>query len=129
MTALHPPGDLIEGERFSGDAVVAGRISGPQPRLRVRRGQASGERRVLEPLLQQPHGPPVESHALCGGTALEIIEQDGGITGPVQIAHAQRLDAVRDDPDIGAQQQAIRQRDVAVDEQRRNHSGQNATHR
>ena len=101
-------------------ASVPGRLPAqPQPAAQLRRRERAQQRRVLQPLLQQPHRRARQGQALGRGAALNVIEQDRAVAGPVQVAGAEPADPVRDDPGIAAEQQLVGDHRVRGREQRR----------
>ena len=71
-------------------------------------GSVSPERGgVLQPLLQQPDRPSRQRQRFRRRAALDVGQQHGGVPGPVDVPDPEPGDAVRDDPGIDAQQQAV----------------------
>ncbi|MDQ0383209.1 hypothetical protein J2S54_000029 [Streptomyces sp. DSM 42143] len=69
----------------------------------VRRDEAPQQRGVGQPLLQETHGPARQIQALGRGAALDVGEQDRGVSGPVDVLRDQVLDAVGDDAGVDAE--------------------------
>lgn len=93
----------------------------PQRRPQLLADDAAQWSRVLQPLLQQAHRLPREGQALRTRAALDVVEQDRGLTSPVDVGYPEVGDAVGDDAGVGAEQQHVGERDVGGREQRPGH--------
>jgi len=103
--------DLADQARFAG-------LAHPQPEhvaLR-RRDEGPQQRRVRQPLLQQSHRRARQVQALLRRAALDIGQQDRGVTGPVDVAGDQVRNAIRDDARVDAEQQPVGNHGVEVRE-------------
>ena len=100
------------------DPGAAGLVQ-PQPQVAAmfRVSVAAQQRRVSEPLLEQPDRLAGQVQALGGGPALDIGQQDDGVPGPVDVAGHQVVDAVGDDAGVDAEQQPVGDHHVQAREQ------------
>ena len=71
------------------------------------------------PATARAAGPPAgQVHALGGGAAFDVGQQDRGVAGPVDVVDDQVVDAVGDDAGVDAEQQPVGDHDVEVREHR-----------
>ena len=112
--ATRPPADrgpahLLESAGITG-------LAHPQPQrgLLVRWHETAQQRRVRQPLLEQPHRWPRQGGALGGCAPFDVGQQDRRIAGPVDVSDLQAGDAVGDDAGVDAEQQPVGDHDFEV---------------
>ena len=116
--AAHPPADRGPAHLLESAGVTG--LAHPQPQRGslVRWHEAAQQRRVRQPLLEQPHRRPRQGGALGGGAPFDVGQQDRRIPGPVDVSDLQVGDAVGDDAGVDAEQQPVGDHDFEVREHR-----------
>ena len=112
--AAHPPADRGPAHLLESAGVTG--LAHPQPQrgLLVRWHETAQQRRVRQPLLEQPHRRPRQGGALGGGAPFDVGQQDRRIPGPVDVSDLQVGDAVGDDAGVDAEQQPVGDHDFEV---------------
>jgi hypothetical protein len=68
---------------------------------------AAQQRGVREPLFQQPNSTFGQGQGFGGGPSFDVGQQDCAVTGPIDVADGQVVDAVGHDAGIDAEQQQV----------------------